>query len=366
MASPPRWPKRFARVAIRAAMMLVLLILTGWAALMLHYSNLPWGWLRAASVVALLVVAGWAIVAILRISPRPWRELAAFGAVWAGLVIWFLLIPSSQTRNWQPDVARPPQIAIDGDRVVIQNVRNFHYRSETDFDEHWETRTYDLARLDGHDLICVYWGSPAIAHTMISFRFRSEQSPGEYEFLPISIEVRKEKGESYSAIAGFFRQYELFYVVADERDVIGLRTNHRNEDVYIYRTQASPERSRRILLDYLKTADELSREPRWYNALTDNCTNGILYHVRSLGDNAPYTWEVMLSGYADRYAYKAGSFGTDLTFDELKQRALVNDAAAGNEQRPDFSTIIRRGVTGYSTRSDSGEPVDTGTPASPR
>lgn len=326
---------------------LVMLIMTGWGVLMLHYSNLPWGWLRdsAAAVFGAGAIAA-LLVAVCTLRWR-WRAAGAFAVIWLGLVVWFRLIPPSSTRDWQPDVARAASVRIEGDRVTIENVRNFTYRTETDYDGRWETRSYDLSKLDGHDLIFVYWGSPAIAHTMISFRFRDASKPGGFEFLPISIEVRKEKGESYSAIAGFFRQFELFYVIADERDVIGLRTNYRGEDVYVYRTVSTPERSRRILLNYLAAADGLSRRAAWYNALTDNCTNGIVYHVRALGDKLPYTWELLFTGYADRYAYKAGGFGTDLPFEELRRRSRVNDAARGRDRDESFSAIIRRGLPGY-------------------
>lgn len=335
---------RGAACAVGAA---VMLIMAGWGVLMLHYSNLPWGWLRACAAAGFGVFALCAIAAVVALPRRRWRAVGAFGAVWVCLVVWFRLIPPAQDRDWQVDVSRPPRVKIEGDRVTIENVRNFVYRSEKDFDERWETRVYDLSKLDGHDLLFVYWGSPAIAHTMISFRFRDETKEGGYDFLPISIEVRKEKSEAYSTVAGFFRQYELYYVIADERDVVGLRTNHRGEDVYIMRTLSPGERSRKILLDYLHAAERLAVRPKWYNALTDNCTNGIVYHVRGIGDHVPMTWELVFSGYADRYAYKAGSFGKALPFEELKRRSLVNEAAKGQDRDERFSAIIRRGVPGY-------------------
>jgi hypothetical protein len=328
---------------------IALLILTGWAVLMLHYSNLPLGWLRNAAAAGFVVIAaGLFVLAAKRGRPR-WHAAVVFLVVWAGLVVWFRLIPPSQTREWQRDVARPPRAKIAGDRVTIENVRNFAYRSETEFEERWETREYDLSKLDGHDLMFVYWGSPAIAHTMISFRFRDDAAEGGYSFLPISIEVRKEKSESYSTIAGFFRQFELYYVIADERDVVGLRTNHRGEDVYIMRTLSTPDRSRQILLDYLQGANALSRQAKWYNALTDNCTNGIVYHVRAIGDTVPITYELVFSGYSDRYVYRAGGFDQTLPFDELKARSRINDSAAGNDHDPAFSAIIRRGLPGYTS-----------------
>lgn len=334
----------------------VLLILTGWAALMLHYSNLPWPWLRNAAAAAFVCFAIVIFIAIIMARRPRWQPVVLFLAAWLMLVVWFRLIPPSQSRDWQRDVANPPRATIVGDTVTIENIRNFVYRSETDFDERWETRTFDLSKLDGHDLMFVYWGSPAIAHTMISFRFRDDAAEGGFSFLPISIEVRKERSESYSTIAGFFRQFELYYVIADERDVVGLRTNHRGEDVYIMRTRSTPERSRQILLDYFHGANELSRQAKWYNALTDNCTNGIVYHVQAIGDTVPITYELVFSGYADRYVYRAGGFDQSLPFDELKARSRINDAAAGSDRDPAFSAIIRRGLPGYATSTSPNGP----------
>src|SRR5262249_20731181 len=161
-------------------------------------------------------------------------------------------IPASNDRDWQPDVAMVPYATINGDLVTIHNVRNFDYRTETDYTPHWEERTYDLGKLDSVDLIAVYWMGKAIAHIMVSFGFQGKI------FLAVSIETRKEKGESHSTLAGFFRQYELYYVVADERDVIGVRTTYRQpqEDVYIYRVRAPLANIRSIFLDYLKTMND--------------------------------------------------------------------------------------------------------------
>ena len=326
---------------------LLLLIVSGWAVLMLHYSNLPGDWLPDIAAIAYALFAISMAIVIVQVPKYRWRAIGMLTAVWAALIAWFLSIAPSDTRDWQADAARPPRVSVDGDRVTIENVRNFLYRSETDFDERWETRSYDLSRLDGHDLMIVYWGMEAVAHTMVSFRFRDDTRPGGFDFLVISIEARREKSEAYSPVAGAFRRYELYYVIADERDAVAVRTNHRNNETYLYRTLSTPARSRVLLLNYLKTADELSREPAWYNTFTDNCTNGILYHVRSLGDELPYTWELLLNGYADRYAYKAGGLSHALSFQDLKRRSRINDAANGRDVDESFSAVIRAGLPGY-------------------
>ena len=180
-----------------------------------------------------------------------------------------------------PDVARFPAATIAGRQVIIHNLRNFDYRSETDYTEQWETRTFDLDQIRGIDLFLSFWGPTLIAHTITSWEF------ADGSHLAISIETRKEKGESYSALRGFFRQYELYYVVADERDVIRLRTNYRGERVYLYRLKVRPEFARALLLDYLAEVNRLAGRPRWYNALTHNCTTVIQHHVRQVSPGYP-------------------------------------------------------------------------------
>ena len=160
---------------------------------------------------------------------RPRIALGCFTGLFAVVVAWWLAIEPSNQRVWLADVERPPTATIDGDFLTIRNVRNFDYRSDGDFDERWEERTYDLSRVRGMDMFLSYWGSPWIAHTIASWEFDDGQH------LAISIETRKERGEAYSAVLGFFRQFELYYVIADERDVVGVRTNHRGEQVYLYR-----------------------------------------------------------------------------------------------------------------------------------
>ncbi len=146
--------------------------------------------------------------------------LMPFGAAVLIVFGWWSSIDPSNDREWQPDVARLASAEINGDIVTIRDIRNFAYRSETDFTPRWYDKTVDLRKLDSLDLIAVYWMGDAIAHTIVSFGFAGEH-------IAISIEIRKERRESYSTIAGFFRQYELYYVVGDERDVIGLRTTYR-------------------------------------------------------------------------------------------------------------------------------------------
>jgi hypothetical protein len=269
-----------------------------------------------------------------------WPAVLGFALAFAEvLIVWGSVAPSND-RDWQPEVAGLPYATTDGDRVTIHNIRNFDYRTETDFTPAYYDRTFDLRRLDRVDLAAVYWMGPAIAHLLLSFGFGDDH-------LAISIEVRKERSESYSSVAGFFRQYELFYVVADERDVIRVRTNYRKdppEDVYLFRTVGTIENGRRVFLDYLRDINELRERPRFYNTLTTNCTTMIRTHASVNPDRIPFSWKLLLSGYAPEYAYDMGRLDRSLPFAELKRRGHVNAVAQAADQAPDFSRRIRAGL----------------------
>ena len=248
---------------------------------------------------------------------------------------WWYHIAARVDREWQPDVAALPTAEISGDRLTVHNVRNFEYRSDTDSTPRWETRTYDLTKLQGLDLFLSYWGPRAIAHTVLSWQFEDSEP------LAISIETRKEKGEEYSALRGFFRQFELYYVVADERDLIRLRTNFRGEDVYLYRLRTPPARARALLLGYLAKVNRLAKEPDWYNAFTHNCTTTIFLHVRDLGIPFSWNWKMFLNGYLDEALYEQGVINRSLPFDRLRERSAIASAARTIKSPAEFSKSIR-------------------------
>jgi len=256
------------------------------------------------------------------------------------VALWWTAIPPSNTRDWTPDVARTARATFDGSRVTIENVRNFNYRSEDDYDQRWETRTYDLDQVTGVDLFMSFWGPTEIAHTIVSWEFAGGQH------LAISIETRKEKGESYSALRGFFRQYELYYVVADERDLIGLRTNYRGEQVYLYRIHLPAAQARALLVDYLAEVNQLADHPQWYNALTQNCTTTIRGHVQNIGASGRLDWRMLANGHLDQLLYERGQIDTDLPVDELRARSNITEKAKAAGKSPDFSARIRQDLPG--------------------
>jgi hypothetical protein len=277
------------------------------------------------------------MVALWRVRPLRWVVAGILAAFVVVLAAW-LAIPPSNARDWQPDVATLAFADIRGDHVIVHNVRNAEYRTETDYTVRLEERALDLSKLRSLDLFLVYWGSPLIAHTILSWGFEGDQ------YLAISIETRKEKGEEYSALRGFFRQYELVFVVADERDVVRLRTNVRGEDVYVYRLDASPADARRLLLRYLAEVNRLHDRPHWYNALTENCTTAIKRIAGADTRRSWWSWKLVLNGYLDELAYANGAFDHSLPFAVLKAKSHINDRAKAANDDPRFSVRIRDGL----------------------
>ncbi|MCC6848420.1 MAG: DUF4105 domain-containing protein [Deltaproteobacteria bacterium] len=306
-----------------------------WCAAALHFTG-PRPALLADGLAAALVLAGLVVLVTVRPFGRTLTALVVLFAVWA---LWWIHVAPRNDRDWQPDVARTSHVDVDGDRLTFHDVRDFDYRSETDYTERWENRTLDLSKLTGMDLFMSYWGAPGIAHTIMSWEFTDGQH------LAVSIETRKEKGEEYSAVKGFFKQFEIYYVVADERDVIRLRTNYRGEEVHLWQLRTPISRARRILLDYVKSINELHARPQWYNAATQNCTTSITRHIRKLGIPFPLDWRVIANGRLDEMLYERGVVDTSRPFPEVRQATLVNARAKAADQDPAFSARIRDGLT---------------------
>jgi hypothetical protein len=255
------------------------------------------------------------------------------------VLAWWLTIKPTEDRAWQPDVARRAWAEVGNDEITLHNVRNCEYRTETDYTPRWETRVVHLSKLTGVDLAINFWGSPWIAHPIASFQF-ADSVP-----IAISIETRKAIGQSYSALRGFYRQYELIYIPADERDVIRLRTNYRGEEVYLYHTTASAERTRAIFLEYLKHLNQLHERAEFYNAVTDNCTTNIrVANVAAGGKVPPWNWRILLNGKGDELLYQRGFIDRDLPFPELKARSFINPRAKLADESPNFSELIRVGL----------------------
>jgi hypothetical protein len=242
----------------------------------------------------------------------------------------------SLERNWSPDQAVMPKVTIAGDKVTVDKVRNFTYRSTDDYTPAYEPRTYDLAKLDSVWFMVEHFGdAPAIAHTLVTFGFGGE-------YVAISVEIRKERGEVYSPLKGLLRQYEIMYVIADERDVIGLRTNFRRDPVYLYPVKSTREQMRRMFLDMVGRANKLAVDPEFYNTLTNNCTSNIVAHVNTLAPAAiPFSYKTVFPAYSDSLAYDLGLIPTDQPFEKVQAAHRIDLAAQRAPVGPDFSQSIR-------------------------
>jgi len=310
-----------------------------WGGLTLWFTVPLGNWLRLALALglALLGLGGFLLVALRGkwLSLLPW----ALGTV--AILAWWAAIEPRNDRDWVVEVSNPPRVEIEGDIVTLHNVRNFTYRSESDFDPRWEVRKLDLRQLDSLDLIAVYWMGDEIAHTILSFGFGAER-------VAISIEIRKEVEEAYSAFAGLFRRYELYYVVGDERDLIGLRTTYRDppEDVYLYRVKIPPENVRALFLQYMEKISRLNSEPGFYNTATTNCTTNIVTHIQAIRPQVSLSWKMLLSGYFPELVYERGSLDQSLPFDALRRQSHINDRARAAAGADDFSHRIREGLPG--------------------
>ena len=297
---------------------LVLLLSGLWGALAIWFRLAPASPVREVLAGGLLLLG---VVAIVCLALRRWRVVALYGVCFVAVFAWWVTLQPSNDRVWADDVARTASGTVDGDHLVMRNVRNFAWRSDSDFEPRWETRSYDLNALTGVDLFMSYWAGESIAHAIVSFGFADGQH------LAFSIEIRKEKTESYSALAGFFRVYELSFIAADERDVVGVRTNVRGEDVRLYRLRVTPAQARALLLEYVAEADALAGTPRFYNSLTTNCTTQIFRMVRTLQPSLPMDYRVLLAGYLPDYVYDLGRLDTSIPFEVLRDRSHIRGKA---------------------------------------
>ena len=332
---------RIGRGLLAGLWTVALFLLVAWATLAIYFSNLPWPWLRLVAAIAFAAFAVWALV-----LSRP-RRTIIFLAVFVAVAIWWVAIPPSHDRPWRPEVAVMPRAFIDGDRVRLTGVRDFTYRSRNDFDVHYVERVIELSHLKGVDFYVSYWSEGPVGHTFLSFVF--DNAPP----LSISIETRPEIGEGFDPLASIFKQFELIYVVGTERDVVGVRTNHRHETTYLYHLNTSPEDSRRLLMIYLERINQLADKPEWYHLFSNSCTINIIRYANAAGREGRLDLRHILNGWIDSYLYRSGRINTELTFQDLRQRSLINAAAQKAGDGPNFSEAIRKDLPPAGPRTQS-------------
>ena len=318
---------------------LVVPLLAAWGALALWFQGPGTPPVRGSLAALWCVACGVSLG--LRLRARAPLAIPLLVLATALLLGWWQTLAPSHERDWADDVDRLLRAEISGSQVVLHDVRNFDWRDEGDYTARWETRSYDLDRLVSADLILSYWMGPHVAHTLVSFGFDGG------ERVVFSLEIRKERHESFSAIGGFFRQFEQVLVAADERDIVRTRSNARGEDVYLYRLQISQAKVRALFLEYLDAANGLRRAPRFYNTLTSNCTTIVFELARLIAPALPADYRLLLSGHFAEYIHDLHGLTPGHRYAELQALGHINERAlASDASGDDFSMSIRQGVPG--------------------
>ncbi len=331
-----RSPFRFLRVVAIVVIGVVVVFATAWTALAIYYSNLPGGIVRTGASLGFVLITA-ASFGLLR---RRVRTLVVFAVAFALILGWWLTIPPSHDRDWAVDVAVLPSVTVDGDLATVRDIRVFEYRSNDDFDARYDTRTYDLNTIESLDLVLSYWdGNRDIAHTMLSFGFEDGR------WLTLSIETRREKGEGYSTVTGFFKQFELIYVLADERDALRVRAVHRDEQLYIYPFKTTPEQNRIIFTNLIEMVNGLVGRPEWYNAIEYNCTTAMAPLGKGLPQGPRCDIRRLFNGHVDEFEYELKGIPADesdgLPFDEMRALHRVTEFAKRYADDPEFSNKMR-------------------------
>ncbi|OJT17665.1 hypothetical protein BO221_44710 [Archangium sp. Cb G35] len=289
-------------------------------------------WWRHAVLLSLVLAVGLAW----RLGSRE-IALGTLAVLCTAVFVWTRTVRPSLTREWAPDLVRTARAEVRGSRVTLHDIRDFRYRSTTDWDPSWYSATYDTRDLvRAWFIVEPFSGFEGAAHTMVSFEFSGDR------FVSFSVEIRRERGETYSVLGGLFRQYELVYVVGDERDLIQLRSNHRRDDVYLYPVRASQERTVAFFLDMVQRMRDLEARPEFYNSFTNNCTTNLVRHLEKVSEtNVPYDHRTLLPAYSDSLALALGLIDSDVGLAETRERHLINTLALAAQDRDDFSLRIR-------------------------
>jgi hypothetical protein len=327
--------RRTVRIFSTVILIAAIAVATVWAGLALWY-RVPALELARGLAGGLFVLLG--LATIIALFGSRLRALVVFAVAFGAVLVWWSTIKPLDHADWAPDVSRQVTGTRNNDLLTLTNVRDFEWRSDTDFTERWTTRTYDLTKLQTLDLFMSYWAGPEMAHVIMSFGFEG----GDY--LAWSIEVRRRNGGEFSPIADLFKSNPLVIIAADEHDVVGVRSNIRGEDVQLYRLRTPPDAARTLLLEYVLDANALSTTPEFYNSITTNCTTTIVKMIRAVGDMIPLDWRLVVNGYLPDYAYEMGALDTRLPLSDLRALAHIDKRALEAGLSVEFSQRIRVGV----------------------
>ena len=307
-----------------------------WAGLALWYA------VPDSQVAKILIVAAWAVFSagmlLLVWQSRMAAGVGAFAVLFVAVLIWWLWLPATNDAVWADDVSRITTGVVERSNVTLYNVRNFDWRTTTDYTQRWETRTYDLDRLASVDMIMSYWSGRAIAHMLMSFGFE------DGSHVVFSVEIRRRKTQEFSELGGFFKEFELSIIAADERDIVRVRTNVRGEDDYLYQLRLPASIRRSLFLGYVAQANALVTTPRFYNTITVNCTTLVYEMMKKIVGHLPLDYRLLISGYLPEYVYSVGGLNKDFSLDELRARGRITERARESDRSEHFSADIRRGL----------------------
>lgn len=319
----------------------IILLIVGLYLFGIIYFDGPLG--TPASVANIVLACIWAasVIAALILLRKPKLRYGAITLLALVVFIPWSFKQPSNDRDWRPEFRETGWVDVDGDILTFHNVRNFDYDLDGSFLERWETRTYHLSKLEGIDYFHDAFGGKLLAHPILSFDFGDEGS------LCLSIETRREKTESFSTFGGLFKMFELQYIFGAEEDFVRVRTNVRDEPVYLYRMRASQAQARQILLESIGMQNDLRNHPRFYNVLSSNCTTSLRAQTPA-ERREKFDWRMLVNGRLDEYVHEKGALVDEgMSFEDLRPKCFINETAQSAHDDENFSKRIREGRPGY-------------------